>query len=157
MTDPHTTQTAAAADGADSASDGRSSKPDSSATVLDRSVTPHDVPGRGPVIPGHVSIAPRVLQKVGGAVVAETLAVSRRDVRVDARDDQGNLALSVSTPVNVPALTADLVVQPGGVLGTVRSLQDTVTRRLFDLTGRAVSRVDVTVTGSRLQKTGEVR
>jgi hypothetical protein len=125
--------------------------------TLDHAVTHSDVPGRGPVIPGHVSIAPRVLQKVGGAVVADTLLVSRSDVRVDARDDDGNLALRVSTPMNVPALTSDLVVAPGGVLGTVRSLQETVTRRLFEITGRAVSRVDVTVTGSRLQKAEGLR
>ncbi|BDZ48248.1 hypothetical protein GCM10025867_04890 [Frondihabitans sucicola] len=160
MTEPHAApgaQTAAADNGADAASSGWSSIPDSSAATLDHSVTAADVPGRGPVIPGHVSIAPRVLQKVGGAVVADTLVVDRRDVRVDARDDEGNLALRVSTPLNVPALTPGLVVQPGGVLGTVRSLQETVTRRLFEITGRAVSRVDVTVTGSHLEKTAGLR
>jgi hypothetical protein len=112
---------------------------------------------QGPVIPGHISIAPRVLQKVGGAVVADTLAVDRRDIRVDARDDAGNLALRVATPITVPHLTGDLAVPSGGVLGTVRSLQATLTSRLFEITGRAVSRVDVTVTGSRLEQTGGVR
>jgi hypothetical protein len=125
--------------------------------TLDHAVTQRDVPGRGPVIPGHVSIAPRVLQKVGGAIVADSLFVERGDVRVEARDDEGSLALRVSTPMNVPALTTDLAVEPGGVLGTVRALQTTVTRRLFEITGRAVSRVDVTVTGSRLQKPEALR
>jgi hypothetical protein len=111
----------------------------------------------GTVIPGHISIAPRVLSKVGGAVVAETLVVERRDVRVEARDDDGRLALSVETPLSIPALTADVVVPAGGVLGTVRSLQETVTTRVTEITGRTVSRVDVTVTGSRLEKTGPVR
>lgn len=127
------------------------------APPLGHGVTPRDVPGRDPVVPGHVSIAPRVLAKVGGALVAETLAVPRHEVRVDARDDAGSLALSVSTPVTIPALTPGLVVSPGGVLGTVRSLQATLTSRLFDITGRSVSRVDVTVTGSRLEKTGALR
>lgn len=150
-------QTAGPDDGVGPAPDGRSSDPDSPTAVLDHSITARDVPGREPVIPGHISIAPRVLSKVGGAVVAETLAVPRHDVRVDARDEEGSLALSVSTPMTIPALTRDLVVPPGGVLGTIRSLQDTVTHRLLEITGRAVSRVDVTVTGSRLEKTGALR
>lgn len=159
MTDPlapQGAQTAAAAEGVGAASDGWSLSPDSSAATLDHPVTSSDVPGRGPVIPGHVSIAPRVLQKVGGAVVADTLSVDRHDVRVDARDDSGNLALRVATPITVPHLTGEVVVPPGGVLGTVRSLQSTLTSRLFEITGRAVSRVDVTVTGSRLEQTGGV-
>jgi hypothetical protein len=103
------------------------------------------------MVPGHVSIAPRVLEKIGTAVVAETLAVDRRDVRVSARDDEGRLALGVSTPIAIPTLSADVDVPEGGVLGTLRSLQSTVTRRFNDITGRAVSRVDVTVTGSQLE------
>jgi hypothetical protein len=146
MTD---TQTAApGSDARGAASDGWSSDPDSPATTL------------RPGIPGHISIAPKVLQKVGSAVVAETLAVERSRVHVDARDDEGRLALRVSTPIAIPELTADVVVADGGVLGTVRALQQTVTTRIHDITGRAVSRVDVTVSASRPQSsttTGRVR
>ncbi|AMM19225.1 hypothetical protein AX769_02600 [Frondihabitans sp. PAMC 28766] len=145
MTD---TQTAAPGNGAPGAVlNGWSPDPDSPAATS------------GPRVPGHISIAPRVLQKVGSAVVSDALAVDRHDVHVDARDDDGRLALRVSTPVSVPALSADVVVPDGGVLGTIRTLQQTVTGRILTITGRAVSRVDVTVTASRSPKTttGRVR
>lgn len=146
MTDIQTTAPGSDARGA--VSGGWPSDPDSSAaTSL-------------PTIPGHISIAPKVLQKVGSAVVAETLDVERSRVHVDARDDEGRLALRVSTPIAIPPLTADVVVADGGVLGTVRALQQTVTTRILDITGRAVSRVDVTVSASRPQSsitTGRVR
>jgi len=122
---------------------------------------------RGPVVPGHVSVRPRVLQRVAGAVVAEQLHVDRHDVRVDATDDGGDLALHVATPVRVPALdratlhVATPVRVPaldraaglpeGGVLGLVRELQGTVRSRVRELTGRSVSRVDVVVTGARAE------
>ncbi|MCU1530362.1 MAG: hypothetical protein JWP75_4125 [Frondihabitans sp.] len=108
-------------------------------------------------IPGHVSVAARVLQKVGSAIVAESLAVETRAVRVEARDDEGRLALRIATPISVPVLSADVVAPSGGVLGTIRTLQGTVTRRMNEITGRAVSRVDVTVTGSQLERSGVVR
>lgn len=143
---------------------GGSSAPDPSAALLSPGTaatqplpSARDVPGREPVIPGHISIAPRVLQRVGGAVVAESLAVDRRDVRVEARDDEGRLALRVATPVGIPVLSADVDAPEGGLLGTIRALQETVTQRVHEITGRAVSRVDVNVTGSRLEKNGRPR
>jgi hypothetical protein len=108
-------------------------------------------------VPGHISIAPRVLTKVSGAIVAEALVVEPRSVRVDARDDDGRLALSINTPISIPVLSADVRVPAGGVLGRIRSLQETVTRRVNEITGRAVSRVDVTVTGSQLERSGALR
>lgn len=106
---------------------------------------------RGPVVPGHVSVRPRVLQRVAGAVVAEQLHVDRHDVRVDATDDGGDLALHVATPVRVPALDRAAGLPEGGVLGLVRELQGTVRSRVRELTGRSVSRVDVVVTGARAE------
>jgi len=95
-----------------------------------------------------------VLQKVATAVVAETLRVRRADVRVEAADDAGHLALRVSTPVRVPMLSEAMTMPEGGVVAVVRDLQSTLTRRVSDLAGRTVSRVDVTVSGSRLERTG---
>lgn len=74
--------------------------------------------GRGPVVPGHVSVAARVLTRVAAAVVAEELRVDRSEVRVDASDDAGHLALRVSTPVRIPALSESMPVPEGGVVGT---------------------------------------
>lgn len=154
----------------DAVSDGRPSVPDSPAVALEstedaaraadsridglriaKSAVPRAeaVPGRGPVVPGHVSIAPRALQRVGGAIVAERLRVDRSDVRVDTGDDAGTLTLTVSTPVVIPPLGA-VPADQVGVVETIRDLQATVTRRMADVTGRAVSRVDVTVTRSIL-------
>lgn len=113
-----------------------------------------DVRGTGPVVAGHVSIPAKVLQKVATAVVAETLRVRRADVRVEAADDAGRLALRVSTPVRVPMLSKAMTMPEGGVVAVVRDLQSTLTRRVSDLAGRSVSRVDVTVSGSRLERTG---
>lgn len=113
-----------------------------------------DVPGKGPIVAGHVSIPGKVLQKVAAAVVAETLRVDRGDVRVEAHDDGGHLALRVSTPVRIPVLAEAMQMPEGGVVTIVRDLQATLTRRVSELAGRTVSRVDVTVTGSRIQRTG---
>ncbi|KQR44582.1 hypothetical protein ASF82_14305 [Frigoribacterium sp. Leaf164] len=112
--------------------------------------------GRGPVVPGHVSLAARVLTRVAAAVVAEQLRVDRAEVRVDASDDAGHLALRVTTPVRVPALSGSVQVPAGGVVGLVRELQSTLTRRVSEITGRTVSRVDVTVSRSQLDRTGRV-
>lgn len=112
--------------------------------------------GRGPVVPGHVSLAARVLTRVAAAVVAEQLRVDRAEVRVDASDDAGHLALRVTTPVRVPALSGSVPVPAGGVVGLVRELQSTLTRRVSEITGRTVSRVDVTVSRSLLDRTGRV-
>jgi len=112
--------------------------------------------GRGPVVPGHVSLAARVLTRVAAAVVAEQLRVDRAEVRVDASDDAGHLALRVTTPVRVPALSGSVPVPAGGVVGLVRELQSTLTRRVSEITGRTVSRVDVTVSRSVLDRTGRV-
>ncbi|MBF4577127.1 hypothetical protein [Frondihabitans sp. VKM Ac-2883] len=146
---PHT---AATGDAAGAASSEWSSDPDSPTATLSR-----DVPGASPVIPGHVSIAPRALQRVGSAIVADELRVSHHDVRVDAHDDEGRLALRVATPLSIPRLDAATEAPVGGVIGTVRSLQETVTRRVNEIAGRAVSRVDVTITGSQLEKKEELR
>jgi len=112
--------------------------------------------GRGPVVPGHMSVAARVLTRVAAAVVAEELRVDRSEVRVDASDDAGHLALRVSTPVRIPALSESMPVPEGGVVGTVRRLQSTLTRRTAEITGRTVSRVDVTVSRSQLDRTARV-
>ncbi|GAA4678560.1 hypothetical protein [Frondihabitans cladoniiphilus] len=147
MTDP---QTAVPGDDATGAAlRGWSPDPDSPAATLPLA--------RGPIIPGHISIAPRALTKVGSAVVAEALDVNPHAVRVGARDDDGNLALQVETTMRIPPLSADVEIEGGGVLATVRNLQRTVTTRVHDITGRAVSRVDVTVTGSELDRTERVR
>ncbi|RKR76090.1 hypothetical protein [Frondihabitans australicus] len=103
-------------------------------------------------LPGHVSIAPRVITRVSGAVVGEALDIDRRDVRVEAYDDSGRLGLRVWTPVGISPLAADADVPAGGVLGLLRELQATVATRLLSIADREVSRVDVTVTGSTVER-----
>ena len=138
---------------ADAVSSGWSPDPDSPAATLPLAgLTAGSIPGPSPVIPGHISIAPRALTRVGSAVVAEALDVDTHDVRVDARDDAGNLALRVETTLRIPPLGGPVTVPAGGVLGTVRDLQQTVTSRVREITGRSVSRVDVTITGSRIER-----
>jgi len=116
-------------------------------------VAEHAVPGHG-AVPGHVGVPAKVLQKVATAVVAETLRVRRADVRVEAADGGGRLALRVSTPVRIPVLSEAAALPDGGVVAIVRDLQSTLTRRFSELAGRTVSRVDVTVSGSRIDRTG---
>lgn len=122
---------------------------------------PRALDARGPLpdpstISGHVSMAGRVLQRVGTAVVAETLKVDRSDVHVTADDDAGHLAFRVTTPVRIPVLGDAMSMPEGGVVAIVRSLQDTVSQRVREITGRTVSRVDVTISGSSIQRTGRV-
>jgi hypothetical protein len=91
--------------------------------------------------------------------VAETLGVALGDVRVDTSDDSGRVAFSVATPIAIPVLSSEVEGErpPGGVLATVLALQETVRRRVGEITGRTVSRVDVTITGSSIVTKGRVR
>ena len=137
------------------AASGGGSAPSAPSTLRD-AYGDGDGAGRGPVVPGHVSLAARVLTRVAASVVAEQLRVDRTEVRVDASDDAGHLALRVTTPVRVPALSGSVQMPAGGVVGLVRELQSTLTTRVSEITGRTVSRVDVTVSRSLLDRTGRV-
>jgi len=110
-------------------------------------------------IPGRIGIASRVLTKVSGAVVAETLDVPFGDVHVDTSDDSGQVAFRVATPIAIAVLSGDSsAAHPtGGVMATVQALQETVRSRVGEITGRAVSRVDITITGSSVVTKGRVR
>lgn len=112
--------------------------------------------GHPTVVPGHVSVSRRALQRLAVAVVAESWHLDRGDVRVEASDDAGELRLRVAAPVRVPALGSGAPVPEGGVVGLVRGLQRHVSTRVRTLSGQAVSRVDVTVTGGRVDRVGRV-
>ena len=119
------------------------------------------VPGKGLV--GHNRISTQALTSLAKAAAAEALGVLPEDVRADWSDDQGLLALSLVTPIKIPALTA-VVRNPGRVAGFGGSIWERAVRaklaifnRVTELSGARLSRVDIRITGARTTEGGRVR
>lgn len=90
-----------------------------------------------PVIPGHVTIAPRAYERTLAAVAARSLGVRARDVTVRAADEGGRLIVHVSG-----AISGD----GAPVLERIERVRTDVTEGAQRLTGAAVTRVTVHVT-----------
>jgi uncharacterized alkaline shock family protein YloU len=120
-----------------------------------------------PVVPrvgvrGRNRIAAKALDRVVAAVTADALGVSPRGVRVDLADSDGLLALTVETPIRVASLTRvehdpSAVSRSGGpILERVAAAQDDIRSRVSALTGSAIARVSVTITGVDITAAGRV-
>ncbi|GLK17799.1 hypothetical protein [Herbiconiux flava] len=107
----------------------------------------------GTVRRGRNRIASKALNRVVAAVTAEALGVSASKVGVDLADSRGLLALTVSTPIRVVALSRverepSSVIRSGGpILDRVAAAQETIRTRVQQLTGSSIARVTVKVTG----------
>lgn len=112
---------------------------------------------------GHNRISTQALTSVARAAAAEALGVPPHDVRADWSDDEGLLALSLVTPIAVPALTA-VLRDPGQVAAFGGSIRDRavaargdILRRIVELSGAQLSRVDIRISGATVSERRRVR
>jgi hypothetical protein len=117
----------------------------------------------GSALAGHNRISTQALTSVARAAAAQALGVSPQDVRADWSDDDGLLALSLVAPIAVPPLWA-VLRDPSRVAGCGGSIWDRtvaakteILRRVTELTGAGLSRVDIRISGARLGEERRVR
>ncbi|WP_427134418.1 hypothetical protein [Pseudarthrobacter sp. S9] len=112
---------------------------------------------------GHNRISTQALTSVARAAAGEALGVPPQDVRAEWSDDDGLLALSLITPITVPSLTA-VLRDPERVAGFGGSVWDRavaakaeILRRVTELSGAQLSRVDIRISGATVREGGRVR
>lgn len=118
------------------------------------------LPGR--VLSGHNRISTQALTSLAKAAAAEVLGVEPHDVRVYWADDAGLLALSLVVPIRIPSLTA--VVRDSGRVGafggSIRDRAVAAKARILStvtaLSGAALSRVDIRISGVKPTEGGRV-
>ncbi|MDQ0851809.1 hypothetical protein QFZ65_003747 [Arthrobacter sp. B3I9] len=118
---------------------------------------------RGRTLAGHNRISTQALTSLARAAAAEALGVEAQDVRADWSDDDGLLALSLVTPIAVPPLSA-ILRDPGRVAGFGGSIWDravaakaAILRRVTELSGAGLSRVDIRISGASVKEGRRVR
>ncbi|NKX55015.1 hypothetical protein [Arthrobacter mobilis] len=118
-------------------------------------------PGR--TLAGHTRVSTQALTTTAQGVAAEVIGISPELVRATWRDDNGSLALSLSLPVGIPSLDR-VLADPrlvagfnGSVRDRVQAAKSEILERIARISGSALSRVDIRVTGARIQEGGRVR
>lgn len=114
------------------------------------------------VLAGHTRISTQALTSVARAAAAEALGVPPQEIRADWSDDDGLLALSLVAPITVPSLTA-VLRDPGRVRAFGGSIWDRavaakaeILRRVSELSGSRLSRVDIRISGASTSEGGRV-
>ena len=99
------------------------------------------------MIPGQVAISPRALSRIVQAIAADELRVAANEVVVELSDDQGLLAVSISSPLQLPRLGT-----PGSVGGLQRcqSARNAIETRTTEITGGTIRTVTIRVTRARV-------
>jgi hypothetical protein len=112
---------------------------------------------------GHTRVSTQALTSVARAAAAEALGVPPQEVRAEWSDDDGLLALSLVAPITVPPLTT-VVRDAGRVAGLGGSIWDRavaakadILRRVTELSGARLSRVDIRIGGVSMSEGGRVR
>ena len=112
---------------------------------------------------GHNRISTQALSSVARAAAGEALGVPPQDVRAEWSDDDGLLALSLVAPIAVPSLTA-VLREPQRVAGVGGSIWDRavaakahILRRVTELSGAQLSRVDIRISGAAVRDGGRAR
>lgn len=118
---------------------------------------------RGVELAGHNRISNQALTSVAQAAAGEALGVPPHGVRAEWSDDDGLLALSLVTPISVPTLAAVLrdperVASMGGSIRerTIAAKAE-ILRRVTELSGAQLSRVDIRISGTTVREGGRVQ
>lgn len=100
---------------------------------------------------GRTRVTTRALTRVVSAITAGTLDVDAGHVRVDLDDHNGHLAITVHSPVGIPALSAfDEHGPDKTLLDRCADTQRTLKDRIPGMTGYQVGRVTVHLTGATI-------
>ncbi|WP_160668234.1 hypothetical protein [Pseudarthrobacter sp. ATCC 49987] len=111
---------------------------------------------------GHTRISTQALTSVAQAAAAEALGVTPQEVRAEWTDDDGLLALSLVAPITVPPLTALLrdpgriAVFGGSIWERAVAAKADILRRVTELSGARLSRVDIRISGASVREGGRV-
>ncbi|WP_144630072.1 hypothetical protein [Arthrobacter woluwensis] len=130
--------------------------------MTDAAVAPAGTPTpQQRVLAGHNRFSTQALTSLAKAACAEALDVPAQDVRVEWRDDDGLLALSVVSPVSIPALS-EVVRDPSALAGGTiwdRAVhaKSAIRARVMQLSGSELSRVDIRISGVVHRTAGRVR
>jgi hypothetical protein len=100
---------------------------------------------------GRNTISSRAVRRVVSAVTAEELGVRASEVSVELSDAQGALTVTASTPIHVSPLGAGSQTS-GTVLERLARAQTSIRERCLDLTGSTIGRVDLHITGAKLEE-----
>lgn len=127
------------------------------------SAAPAAVQQASAALAGHNRISTQALTSLAREAAAEALGVHAHDVRADWSDDGGLLALSIVAPVSIPPL-ADVLRDPvrletfgGSVRNRAVSAKTSILRRVTELSGSMLSRVDIRISGVRITDGGRVQ
>ncbi|KAD4060586.1 hypothetical protein GD627_00275 [Arthrobacter yangruifuii] len=106
----------------------------------------------GAPLAGHNRISTQALTSTAQAAAAEYFGVPAQQVRVQWADERGLLALSVFLPIALPplqTLTPAMLQRSGGtVWERAHAAKPVLLRRVAELTGSRLSRVDIRITGA---------
>lgn len=111
---------------------------------------------------GHNRISTQALTSVAKAAAAEVLAAPAAQVRVSWNDDDGLLALSISSAMGALPLSTvgrdpiRLAAAGGSVLSRATAAKASILKQVEHLSGSSLSRVDVRISGLLLREDGRV-
>lgn len=108
--------------------------------------------------PGRITVKERVLVKIAEETAATTLKVDRSDVNIDVAEARGGMAVTIRAPLPIPNLEDTAAIAAGPpVLQRVAGIQEQLRDRIGRITGREVTRVNVTITGAVIAEQKRVR
>lgn len=116
-------------------------------------------PGRQ--LAGHNRINTQALTSVAKVAAAQVLAVSPAQVRVGWHDEDGLLALSISSVISAPSLISisrdpARYLPEGGILARATAAKASIQAQVEHLSGSRLSRVDIRVSGILVRDDGRV-
>jgi uncharacterized alkaline shock family protein YloU len=112
---------------------------------------------------GHTRVSTQALTSTAQGAAARVLGISPGLVRATWSDDAGSLALSLALPVGIPSLNRvlrdpQLVAAFGGsIWDRAHAAKGAILAEVSRISGSQLSRVDIRVTGIRVQEGGRVR
>ncbi|WP_394941891.1 hypothetical protein [Psychromicrobium sp. YIM B11713] len=98
---------------------------------------------------GYTRISRTALNRVLAAIAADAFSLKASQVKAQATDDGGKLAIEVSVPVKVPSLIdiaqdANLLSRSGGdLVAQASAARRVLGARATELTGSTVGRIDI--------------
>lgn len=98
---------------------------------------------------GFTRISRTALNRVLAAITADAFDLKASQVKAEANDDGGKLAITVSVPVKIPSLNDiardnTLLERRGGSLPEfARAVRTTLSERAAELTGSTIGRVNI--------------
>ncbi|UIN31008.1 hypothetical protein [Microbacterium binotii] len=115
-------------------------------------------PAAETVLPGRTLVAERALVAVCEQVAARAVGITRREVTVRLGATAGALAVRVEAPLPVPDLSDEAVsAESDTVTARGHRIREQIRTDIAALTGREVRRIDLTITGARIEKRRRVR